>query len=210
MANAAAITERLKELYPKALCALEYSGEPWRLLVMARLSAQCTDERVNAVCKELFAKYPTPESLAGAPVDDVERLIYSCGLYKTKARDIKAACQKLTGEYNGVLPRDMDSLLSFPGVGRKIANLVLGDIYGLPAIVADTHCIRISRRMGLVPREKKTPDAVEKILKEKIEPSEQSDFCHRLVLLGRQYCPARGYDCSVCPLCEVCDRVSLL
>ena len=207
MANAAAITEKLKELYPEALCALKYNGEPWRLLVMARLSAQCTDERVNAVCTHLFERFPTVQSLAYAPSEQVEGLIYSCGLYKVKARDITAACRILVEEYGGKLPSEMDVLLSLPGVGRKIANLLRGEIYGVPAIVAETHCMRISRRMGLVPADRKTPEAVEKILSEKIAENEQSDFCHRIVLLGREYCPARGYDCKTCPMNALCDKV---
>lgn len=206
---AEALVERLKQVYPTATCALHYEGDPWRLLVMGRLSAQCTDARVNLVCQDLFARYPSARDMAQAELAEVERLIFSCGLYRTKARDIVAASQKLISEFDGRLPEDMDALLTLPGVGRKIANLLRGDIYGLPAIVADTHCIRISRRMGLVPAKDSSPDKVEKTLKELIAPEEQNDFCHRLVLLGREYCPAKGQDCKRCPLCELCPKIEL-
>ncbi len=207
--NAAAVVARLKTLYPEATCALRYEGDPWRLLVMGRLSAQCTDARVNLVSESLFARYPTAEAMAGALPEELERLIFSCGLYRTKARDLIAASKMLTEEFGGKLPEEMDDLLRLPGVGRKIANLLRGDIFGLPAIVADTHCIRISRRLGMVPKEDGSPDKVERVLSSLIEPAEQNDFCHRLVLLGREYCPAKGQDCSSCPLADLCEKVKL-
>lgn len=208
-ARAAALVEALKSLYPSAVCALAYEGDPWRLLVMGRLSAQCTDARVNVVCKDLFAAFPSAEAMAGAEPEQVEPYIFSCGLYKTKARDLVLASRRLIRVYGGVLPDTMEELLTFPGVGRKIANLLLGDIFGQPAIVADTHCIRISRRLGLVPVKDKTPEKVEKALVGLIEPREQADFCHRLVMFGREYCPARGQDCAGCPLSAFCPKVEV-
>lgn len=204
-----AIVEKLKELYPAAECALKYGGDPWRLLVMGRLSAQCTDARVNLVCETLFKAYPTANDMAKAQPCEVEPYIFSCGLYKTKARDLVGASRLLVETYNGVLPDSMEELLTFPGVGRKIANLLLGDIYQKPAIVADTHCIRISVRLGLVPPNAKTPEKVERILSGIIPPNEQSDFCHRIVWFGREYCTARGHDCTTCPMRELCDKVLL-
>jgi endonuclease-3 len=208
IARAAAIVERLKALYPSAECALEYMGEPWRLLVMGRLSAQCTDARVNIVCRELFKVYPTPDALAAAPIEDIERIVRPCGLYRTKAQNIKDACALLVEEYGGVLPDNMDALLTFPGVGRKIANLLLGDIYHRPAIVADTHCIRISGRLGLVPSGCKDPTKVEHALVPIIAPDEQSDFCHRIVWFGREVCTARSPKCDTCPLRDLCPYQS--
>lgn len=202
----AALVAALEEIYPAAECALEYEGEPWKLLVMGRLSAQCTDARVNIVCRELFSLYPTLSALADAPLEDIERVIRPCGLFRTKAESIKAACTILRDDYGGVLPSEMEELLKFPGVGRKIANLLRGDIYRLPAIVADTHCIRIGGRFGIYPQTLKDPHRVETILAELVEPEKQSDFCHRVVLLGRQYCTARSPRCSECPLREICQE----
>ena len=202
----AAIVELLKEDYPTAECALEYGGEPWKLLVMGRLSAQCTDARVNIVCRELFARFPTPQALADAPVSEIEAIVRPCGLYRTKAQNLKDACRMLVEDFGGTLPSDMDALLSFPGVGRKIANLLRGDIYGLPAIVADTHCIRICGRFGMYPETLKDPTKVEKLLSELVEPSEQSDFCHRIVLFGREVCTARSPRCHNCPLAHLCAK----
>ena len=202
--RAAAIVARLKERYPSAECALQYEGEPWRLLVMGRLSAQCTDARVNIVCRELFQKYPSAQSLGDAPISDIETIIRPCGLFRTKAADIKAACAMLERDYGGTLPDEMDELLKFPGVGRKIANLLLGDIYKKPAIVADTHCIRISGRLGFVPADCKDPVKVERALVPLIEPAEQSDFCHRIVWFGREVCTARAPKCEECPLRDLC------
>lgn len=200
------IVNKLKEIYPNAECALKYDGEPWKLLVMGRLSAQCTDERVNKVCCELFKRFPTAEAMADGKLSEIEEYIKPCGLYKSKAANIKDSCRKLCNEYGGILPASIDELLKFPGVGRKIANLLLGDIYGKPGIVADTHCMRLAVRMGFCPPDKKTPENVEKILSSLVEPNEQSDFCHRLVLLGREYCPARGNICENCPLEKLCMK----
>ena len=202
--RAAAIVQALKDLYPDAECALQYEGEPWRLLVMGRLSAQCTDARVNIVCRDLFARFPTPKAMADAPLEEIEAIVRPCGLYRTKAANIKDACARLVDVYGGVLPDDMDALLTFPGVGRKIANLLLGDIYHRPAIVADTHCIRISGRLGLVPTGCKDPEKVERELIPIIAPEEQSDFCHRIVWFGREVCSARSPKCTACPLGDLC------
>ena len=199
-----AIVTALKDIYPEALCSLEYEGEGWKLLVMGRLSAQCTDERVNIVCRELFFEYPTAKSLADAPLEEIERIVKPCGLYKMKASSIKASMNRLLNEYNGVIPDDMDELLKFEGVGRKIANLLLGDLYHKPAIVADTHCMRICGRFGMYPEGQKDPLKTEKIMSELIEPSEQSDFCHRMVLFGREYCTAKNPKCDICPIYEIC------
>ena len=204
--RAATIVGLLKERYPSAECALQYEGEPWRLLVMGRLSAQCTDARVNIVCEELFARFPTARALADAPINEIESIVRPCGLFRTKAADIKAACAMLTDDYSGVLPDEMDELLKFPGVGRKIANLLLGDIYKKPAIVADTHCIRISGRLGFVPADCKDPVKVERALVPLIAPEEQSDFCHRIVWFGREVCTARAPKCDECPLRALCAQ----
>lgn len=204
-----AIVQTLKEIYPDAECALKYEGDPWRLLVMGRLSAQCTDARVNIVCENLFEAYPTAYDMAKAEAEEIEPYIFSCGLYKTKARDLVGASRLLVDKYNGTLPDTMEELLTFPGVGRKIANLLLGDIYKKPAIVADTHCIRISVRLGLVPQNAKTPEKVERTLSGIIPPEEQSDFCHRIVWFGREYCQARGQICDKCPMNSLCDKVGV-
>ena len=200
----AAIVDRLKEVYPEATCALESGGIPWRLLVMARLSAQCTDARVNIVCRELFAKYPTLDSLADAPLEDIENIVRPCGLFRTKADSIKRACIMVRDDFGGVVPDNMDDLLFLPGVGRKIANLIIGDVYGKPALVADTHCIRICGRFGMYATDLKDPTKVEMIMKELIVPEEQSDFCHRIVQFGRDTCSARSPKCAECPLSDLC------
>ena len=202
----AEIVEALKKVYPASECALEYEGEPWKLLVMGRLSAQCTDARVNIVCRELFEMFPTASALAEGELSEIERIVRPCGLYRTKAESIKAACKMLVEDYGGVIPANMDELLKFPGVGRKIANLLLGDIYKMPAIVADTHCIRICGRLGFYPETQKDPTKVEKTLVPIIEPSEQSDFCHRIVMFGREYCMARSPRCDECPISSLCDK----
>ncbi len=204
--KSARIVAALEKLYPAAECALKYEGDPWKLLVMGRLSAQCTDARVNIVCEELFRKIPTARDMANAPIEEIEAIIRPCGLYHTKAESIKAASKMLCDEYGGVLPTEMDELLRFPGVGRKIANLLRGDLYGLPAIVADTHCIRICGRFGMYPETLKDPHKVEEIMVELVEPEKQSDFCHRVVLLGREYCTARSPKCDICPIREVCGK----
>ncbi len=203
--RAAKAVDILKSVYHDAACALEWGGEEgWKLLVMGRLSAQCTDARVNVVCRELFGKYPTLESLACAPIEEIERIVRPCGLYRMKAKEIKAACRMLIDDFDGVIPDNMDDLLKLPGVGRKIANLLLGDIYKKPAVVADTHCIRICGRLGFYPESLKDPVKVERIMAECLEPREQSDFCHRIVQFGRDTCIARSPQCEKCPLAEIC------
>lgn len=196
----------LKERYPSAECALKYEGDPWKLLVMGRLSAQCTDERVNEVCKELFAKYQNCEAMAAAEVEKIEAIVRPCGLYRMKAQSLKDASVMLKEEFGGELPRDMDALLRFPGVGRKIANLLLGDIFGLPAVVCDTHCIRICGRLGMYPESQKDPARIEDILRRILPPEEGSDFCHRIVWFGREVCTARAPKCPECPLRALCVR----
>ena len=204
---ASTVVERLKEIYPDALCALEWGGDDgWKLLVMGRLSAQCTDARVNIVCKTLFDRYSTLEDLAGADIADVEEIVRPCGLYRMKAKDIVAASQMLLERFGGEVPREMDELLLLPGVGRKIANLLRGDLYKMPAIVADTHCIRICGRLGFYPESQKDPVKVEKTMVEIVDPQEQSDFCHRIVWFGRDVCTARAPKCDGCPLGDVCHK----
>lgn len=200
------IVSRLKKRYPEAKCALEFEGDPWRLLVMGRLSAQCTDKRVNIVCRELFERYPTAKDLAKAELSEVEAIIRPCGLFHTKAENIIAASKRLVNDYGGILPNDMSELLKFEGVGRKIGNLLLGDIYGMPAIVCDTHCIRICGRLGMYPESLKDAVKTEKILKEIIAPEESSDFCHRIVEFGREVCSARTPSCDICELCDLCEH----
>ncbi len=203
--KAAVTVQRLKELYPGAVCSLNYGGDPWRLLVMGRLSAQCTDERVNLVCPALFEKYPTAYDMANGDVSDIAALIFSCGLYNSKAKDLKAASERIVTVYGGEVPDNMEDLLTLSGVGRKIANLLLGDIFHKPAVVADTHCIRISARIGLVGDGKKLPpEKTERELSAIVEPSEQSDLCHRFVLFGRDICTARSPLCDGCPLSDIC------
>ena len=215
MARMAEIVERLKAVYPDVVCALEWGGqyggesdfllrESWKLLVMGRLSAQCTDARVNIVCRELFEKFPTVESMADGNIEDIEAIVRPCGLYHTKAQNIKDACRILVEDYNGIVPDDMDALLALPGVGRKIANLLLGDIYKKGGVVTDTHCIRICGRLGFYPETVKEPLKVERILTPLIAPEEQSDFCHRIVQFGRDTCMARGPRCEGCPLADLC------
>lgn len=198
------IVERFKKIYPEATCALEYGGDPWRLLVMGRLSAQCTDARVNVVCRELFLVFPTPEAMASGDLAEIERIVKPCGLYRMKASSIKEASRILVEDMGGELPRDMDGLLSLPGVGRKIANLLLGDVYGLPSVVCDTHCMRICGRFGMYREDLRDPDKIEKILLELLPYGEGSDFCHRIVNFGREVCTARSPKCSDCPMNDLC------
>jgi len=197
---------RLKKRYPEATCALHYEGDPWKLLVMARLSAQCTDARVNLVCQDLFKALPNAEAMAEAPVTQIEDLVRSCGLYRMKAKDLKAMSEQLLSRYGGTVPDEIDELLTLPGVGRKIANLIVGDLYGKPAIVTDTHCIRICGRLGFYPEDLKDPHKIEKILVKVIEPAEQSDFCHRIVWFGREVCTARSPKCGECELRDICKH----
>ena len=191
----------LKERYPDALCALRYRKD-YELMIAVRLSAQCTDARVNLVTPALFARFPTLESFAQATPEKVEPYVHSCGFYKHKARDIVLACQMLLRDYGGKVPDSMEALLRIPGVGRKTANLLLGDIYGQPAVVCDTHCIRISNRLGLA--HGKEPEKVEQQLRAILPPEESSNFCHRIVLFGREICTARNPACGKCPLRPFC------
>ena len=206
-AAVAAIIDGLKAHYPDALCSLEY-GKDYELLFSVRLAAQCTDERVNQVTPALFARFPTLESLAEADVAEVETYIRSTGFFRAKARDIVASARMLLDRFGGKVPDDMEDLLRLPGVGRKTANLVLGDIYRQPgAVVADTHCIRISGRLGLTDGTK-DPVKVEQQLRPQLPPEESNDFCHRLVLHGRAVCMARKPDCEQCNLRPWCDFYS--
>ncbi len=198
------IVRRLRERYPAAVCALHWEGEPWKLLIMGSLSAQCTDARVNEVCRELFSVYPTPEAIAEAPVEDLEKYIRPCGLYHVKSQNTKEACRMLTEEYGGVLPDRMEDLLRFPGVGRKVANLLLGDVFGKGGVVTDTHCIRLCGRFGMYPETLRDPGKIEKLLDPLIPDEEKSDFCHRLVFFGREVCTARAPRCADCPLSDLC------
>ena len=191
----------LKERYPDALCALHYEKD-YELMIAVRLSAQCTDARVNLVTPALFARFPTLDAFAEADVAEVETYVHSCGFYKHKARDIVLACQMLRDVYGRRVPDTMEELLKLPGVGRKTANLLLGDIYGKPAVVCDTHCIRISNRLGLAVG--KEPEKVEQQLRAVLPPEESSDFCHRIVLFGRDLCTARNPKCGQCPLRPFC------
>lgn len=199
------ILDVLAEEYPLADCTLQYD-EAWKLLVSVRLAAQCTDARVNIVVKDLFAKYPSPQALAEAAPEKIEEIVKPCGLGKSKARDIHKCMKMLVEEYGGQVPDDFDQLLKLPGVGRKSANLIMGDVFGRPAIVTDTHCIRLTNRMGLVDGIKE-PAKVEKELWKIIPGEEGSDFCHRLVHHGRAVCTARNPKCEQCCLAQVCKKV---
>ncbi len=203
--RAAIIIERLREAYPDATCTLEYD-EAWKLLVEVRLAAQCTDARVNIVVQDLYAKYPTVAALAEAKPEDVEAIVRPCGLGRSKAKDICACMKVLHEQYQDNVPDDFDALLALPGVGRKSANLIMGDVFGKPAIVTDTHCIRLVNRMGLVDGEK-DPKKVEMALWKIIPPEEGSDLCHRLVYHGRDVCSARTKPhCNVCCLQDICKK----
>ena len=201
------IIEILNDRYPDPKCSLEYS-DPFQLLVATRLAAQCTDARVNMITPALFERYPAIEDFANAELSELEQLIHSCGLYRTKARDIKAMAKMIIGVYGGVIPDTIEELTKLPGVGRKTANLIVGDVYGKPAVVADTHCIRISNRLGLCST--KNPYKVEKQLRKILPPEESNDFCHRLVLFGREICSARSPRCEICPLADYCPSNCLL
>ena len=197
------IIRRLKEAYPDADCTLDYE-EAWKLLVSVRLAAQCTDERVNQVTPALYSRFPTLESFAEADPKEVGEYIHSCGFYNGKARDIVACAQKLVNEYGGRVPGTMEELTGLPGVGRKTANLILGDVFGQPAYVCDTHCIRITGRLGITDGSK-DPLQVERQLRERIPPKESNNFCHRMVLHGRAVCTARSPRCGECTLRPYCD-----
>lgn len=196
----------LKEQYPDALCALQYEKD-YELMIAVRLSAQCTDARVNMITPALFTAYPTLESIAQADVADIERYVHSCGFYRQKAKDIVQACQILIEKHGGKVPDTMEALLALPGVGRKTANLLLGDIFAVPgSVVCDTHCIRICGRLGL--SKGKEPEKVERQLRKILPPEESSDFCHRIVLFGRDICTARSPKCEKCPLAIHCREVN--
>jgi len=199
------VVERLKTEYPDAGCTLDYN-EAWKLLVSVRLAAQCTDARVNVVVEKLYEKYPDVASLAAADVDDIEAIVKPCGLGRSKARDISACMKIIQEQYGGSVPDDFNALLKLPGVGRKSANLIMGDVFGKPAIVTDTHCIRLVNRIGLVDGIK-DPKKVEMELWKLIPPEEGSDFCHRLVFHGRDVCTARTKPyCRKCCLNGICGR----
>ena len=201
-----AIIQALKLQYPDALCALHYEKD-YELMIAVRLSAQCTDVRVNLVTPALFAAYPTLEALAQAQIPDIEAYIHSCGFYRQKAKDIVLACQMLLQEHDGKVPNTMEALLKLPGVGRKTANLLLGDLYAVPgSVVCDTHCIRICGRLGL--SKGKEPEKVEMQLRKILPPEESSDFCHRIVLFGREICTARNPKCAQCPLVLHCNEIN--
>ena len=194
--------DRLKRRYPDAVCSLVYT-DPLQLLIATRLSAQCTDARVNQITPALFERYPTLEAFAQADEEEVGRLIYSCGFYRAKAHDIVGMCRILRDRYGGRIPDEIDEMVKLPGVGRKTANLVCGDIYGKPAVVADTHWIRIAGRLGLTDGTR-DPLKVERQLRAVLPPEESNDFCHRLVMFGREVCPARSPHCGECPLADIC------
>ena len=202
------VIERLKKEYPDAGCTLDYD-QAWKLLVSVRMAAQCTDARVNVVVEKLYEKYPDVKSLAEAPVGDIEAIVKPCGLGHSKARDISACMKILMEQYGGNVPDTFDELMKLPGVGRKSANLIMGDVFGKPAIVTDTHCIRLVNRMGLVDNIKE-PKKVEMALWKLIPPEEGSDFCHRLVYHGRDVCTARTKPhCERCCLSDICAKNSV-
>lgn len=202
------VIKRLKEEYPDANCTLDYN-EAWKLLVSVRLAAQCTDARVNIVVEKLYEKYPDVDALAKAEPEQIEEIVRPCGLGKSKSRDISACMRMLKEKYNGKVPDDFNELLKLPGVGRKSANLIMGDVFGKPAIVTDTHCIRLTNRMGLVDGIKE-PKKVEMALWKIIPPEEGSEFCHRLVYHGREVCSARTKPhCEKCCLNDICPKIGV-
>ena len=203
-ANVLRIIRLLEECYPEPICALEFKKD-YELLFAARLAAQCTDARVNTVTPILFKRYPTLKALAGADIKELEEIVHPCGFYRVKARDIVAASAMLVGVFDGKVPDTMEELLRLPGVGRKTANLMLGDVFGKPAVVVDTHCIRLTNRIGMV--NTKNPEKIEKELWKLLPPDKSSDFCHRLVLHGRAVCTARNPNCSVCIIAGFCEYI---
>ena len=198
-----AVVDGLKQKYPDAICSLEYT-DAFQLLIATRLSAQCTDKRVNMVTPELFSEFPTAQSMANADLSRVEELIKTCGLYKTKAKDLIGIGKMIVEKYNGIVPDTIEELTTLPGVGRKTANLVCGDIYKKPAVVTDTHFIRICNRLGFV--KTKNPLTVENEMRKLLPPQESNDFCHRTVLFGREVCVARNPKCEICPFLEFCPK----
>ena len=199
------VIARLKKAYPDAGCTLDYN-EAWKLLVSVRLAAQCTDARVNTVVPKLYEKFPDVNALADAPVEEIEEIIHPCGFWRSKAKDISACMKMLRDKYDGQVPEDFDALLSLPGVGRKSANLIMGDVFGKPAIVTDTHCIRLCNRIGLVDQIRE-PKKVEMALWKIVPPQEGNDLCHRFVLHGREVCTARpSPQCGKCCIAELCGK----
>lgn len=198
--------EILKEMYPEAVCSLTASN-PFELLVAVRLSAQCTDARVNMVTPALFEKYKTLDDYCNANIEDVEDIIRSCGFFKTKAKSIVEMAQKVKNDFDGIVPDTIEELITLPGVGRKTANLIVGDVYGKESIVVDTHFIRISNRLGLT--KEKDPKKIEFEMKKIIAKNEGSDFCHRIVLFSRDICSARKPKCDICPLKEICKQTGV-
>jgi endonuclease-3 len=196
---------KLEEIYPEAKCSLVYE-KPYELLFATRLSAQCTDARVNIVTRVLFERYKSLEEFANSDITELEEIVKPCGFYHTKARNLKDCAMVLIREYGGEIPNTIEELTKLPGIGRKTANLIMGDIFGQPAVVTDTHCIRICGRLGLTAN--KEPYKVEMDLRKILPPEKSSDFCHRLVMFGREYCRARGERCGECLLCSACDTFS--
>ncbi len=199
--RAAEAVARLEKRYPEAVCSLCYA-DPWQLLVATRLSAQCTDARVNLVTPALFEQFPTPNEMAAAEPADVEPFIHSCGFFRGKAKDLVLMSRMLLESYGGIVPDTVEELVKLPGVGRKTANLIVGDVYKKPAVVADTHCIRISNRLGLCDSD--NPAVVERELRAILSPEKSNDFCHRLVMFGRDVCTARAPKCDGCALADIC------
>ena len=199
--KAVQICDALDTVYPDAVCSLQFD-KPYELMIATRLSAQCTDARVNIVIKDLFQKYPTLDAFADADLTELEQDVHPCGFYKAKAKSIKEMCQRVREVYDGSVPDNMDDLLTLPGIGRKTANLLLGDVFGKPAVVTDTHCIRISGRLGLTKRH--APEQVEEDLRKVLPPERSNRFCHQLVLFGRDTCTARNPRCGACPLKGFC------
>lgn len=208
MPNIAKIHEILTGIYPDALCSLAWDGDPWRLLVMGVLSAQCTDARVNLVAPALFARYPDVRAMAMGDAAEIGGYIHSCGFWRVKSENLHAAAVRIVTVYDGQVPDTMADLLTLPGVGRKVANLVLGDAFQKPGIVADTHCIRINGRLGFYPEALKDPARVEKILDPIVPKPDQAAYCHRMVLFGREYCTARAPRCPDCPLKNQCNHLN--
>ncbi|MBQ7173813.1 MAG: endonuclease III [Clostridia bacterium] len=201
-----AVADRLAAVYPDAACALKWDDDPWKLLIMGCLSAQCTDARVNLTAKELFSLYPTPGDMADADLAELEAILRPCGLFRTKAKNAKESSRMLVETFDGRLPDNMEELLTLPGVGRKVANLCLGDVYHTGSFVTDTHCIRICGRLGFYPESEKNPAKIERLLDPLLPRAEQSDFCHRIVNFGRDTCQARAPKCDICPLADLCEH----
>ena len=205
----ARVIEVLKQTV-RSDCALEFEGDPWKLAVMARLSAQCTDERVNVVCRTLFKRYQTVYDMAEADLEELMQIVRPCGLFRTKADNLKEMSRIIVSRFAGEVPSGMEELLSLPGVGRKIANLIRGDLFGLGGVVADTHCIRICGRLGFYPESEKDAVKVEKTLEPLVPREEQTELCHRLVWFGRDICNARSPRCGECPLSDICSAAKKL